>query len=373
MTVYFLTFGISFLLCLYGEMKADNKSANVFYGLSVLTVCVLAGARDLNIGTDVANYLPFFSHALESESAVSFIGEYYSTEPLYALLIYLCSRISSDMHCFLFAASLITYTFAMLGILNYKKQISVSLAWLCFLLMFYCDSYNAIRQFIAATIAFWGFKFAQDGKYIKYAVTLFVAVMFHNMAFICVLFFVIYWILQKKNTLAVKLAIIFVAFVGCATCTQSLGLLADLGLIPERYMAYVPTQTHLSNYQLLIRLPFFALIISYYKSFCEGSRGRIEGFSHHAEGDFLIIMLAIELFFLQLMTTSFAFWRFGTFFGMFRAVAYSRVCSVLKKRDNRLYAAACILVVLMLIWAYEIVYAGKNEVYPYTSAILGIL
>lgn len=376
MNAYFAAFTVSALLCLTGEhysKQRNRKLAGLFFALAVLTVSILAGVRDLSIGTDIWTYGEYsFMAARESTNIVQYFRAQSMLDPVYNLLTYLVSRFADNSHWLYFFIGLFIYSFTMMGILNYKDKISVTVAWLCFLFLYYGDTLNTMRQFMGIAVAFWGMKYAMEGRYKKYLLITFFAVLCHDTAIISIPIAAVFIILKKSDKLLIKALIVLAALVCCVFYSYLTGLLVRFGLIDAKYTRYISSGFSLDLNPLILRLPFFLCILFFYKSFCCRERaGGIRKLSDPYEGDFLVIMLILEMLISQMRSIMPTLYRVSFMFGMYRMVAYSRVASAVKK-DNRIIITTVLLVYLIVVWVYQNVIQGNNEIYPFTSQLLGI-
>ncbi len=376
MSVYFLVFGVSALLCMIGEryIRAHQKRISIiFFALAVLVVSILAGVRDLSIGTDIWTYGEYsFMSARKSSNLFQYLKQYMDLDPVYNILTFLVSRFTGNSHWLYFFIGVFIYSFTMLGILSYKDRISPTIAWLCFLFLYYGDTLNAMRQFMGVALAFYGLKFAFEGRYKTYLLVTVFAVLCHDTAIISFAIVGILLVLKKSNKMYTKLTIILGAMACCIFYSYITGFLIRFGIIDAKYSRYMSTGFSLDFNPLILRLPLLVCILVFYKSFCNGERtGSVRKLSCSYEGDFLVIMLILEMLISQMRSIMPVLYRLSFMFGMYRMVAYSRVASAVKK-DNRIVITTVLLIYLIILWIYQNVIQGNNEIYPFTSAILGI-
>jgi len=373
MIAYFSTFTLSIFLCIVGEyyLNRNSKLGKFFFFLAVFVVSVLAGVRDDNIGTDISFYAkPVFNSALRSSNLLEFILECSYVEPLYCVTAYVVSRFTSDIHWLYFFSGFIIYFFVMKGIQNYRRQISITVAWIVFLFLYYCDTLNIMRQFMAVAIAFWGFKYVFSKKYIRYIIVTAVACLFHNTALISFLIFAVYLILNKRNTFFMRVVLVLGAALIGIFYSVVLEWLVNLGIVTAKYLKYINNSYVFSLNPAILRLPFLFAILLSYKMFGKGN-GRLSEFDGSADGDFIIIMLFIDIITAQMRAIMPTLYRISFMFGIYRSVAYSRVCC-LSKGNNKIILIIFLVMYLVVLWIYQNVIQGNNEVYPYTSKIFGI-
>lgn len=375
MVPYFITFGLSSLLCAFGERYAHKnrrKKAEVFFFLSVLIAAILAGVRDLSIGTDIWTYGEYsFRAARSNANFFSYVSSHSELDLLYNVLVWIIARFTSNSHWLYFFAGLITYYFIMKGIRQYEQQMSITIAWIVFLFLYYGDTLNIIRQWISVSIAFWGIKFAINRNYMKYLITTIIAILFHNTAIISFFIFIMISFIKEKDSLMRKAIIII--FVSTATVLygEILNIFINLGILGEKYSRYFTSGFALSLNPIIIRMPFLIIIFIWYKAYSNAERNKIKKWELSTESDIVIMLLIIDPLISAARGTMTTLYRVAYMFGIYRTIAYSRIYCVMR-RNNRYIILLILLLYLTLLWIYQNVFQGNNEIYPYKSEILGI-
>lgn len=375
MTPYFITFGLSSMCCLYGEYYLHHKkkiNAKILFGLAVLVAAVLAGVRDLDIGTDIWTYGEWsFRAARNNPDLISFVASQADLELLYNVLVWIVARFTSNSHWLYFFTSFITCYFVMQGIRQYESQVSITIAWLTFLFLYYGDTLNVMRQFISVSIAFWGVKFAFNKCYKKYLIITFVATLFHNTAILSLLVLFVILFLDKKDSIQRRVIVVAGVLLAAVMYSQILEVFIDMGILSDKYERYYSSEFALSLNPIILRLPFLAIIALWYRAYRKGETKTVKRWDRNSEADIIIILLIIDLLLSAMRGTLSTLYRTAFIFGMYRTVAYSRICSVLKK-NNKLVVTTLLIVYLIVVWIYQNVIQGNNEIFPYTSEILGI-
>ena len=371
--IYIVTFFISTIFVYLGDKYKGNRIfSKVLLIAGVLFVSILAGVRDLSIGTDIKTYGEWlFKGASSGIGFFSFIKANSDIEPLFLALVYAVAKFFSDSHWLYFAIGLLQYGFTLAGIMNFRGKISVPYSWFCFLLIFYGDTLNAMRQFIALASAFWAFYYFFKGEYKKYVVWTIIAVLFHNTAIVSFFIAVIYFVLKNHNTFYTRVGIVVAALFATSLYSVLLQFFINVGLFSDKYTRYLGGSSGFSINPILIRLPFIILILVIYKQFCNYQSAKYQSLEKY-NTDFLIIMLIIEMLTAEMRALLPALYRISFCFGYAKCIAYSRIAKVHTKNERVIYSFT-IIVFLIILWVYQNVLQGNNEIYPYTSIILGIL
>lgn len=375
MTIYFLTFFSSFIFCAIAEenLKQNKKQmAAVFFIISVLIVAALAGVRSYTIGTDITTYGNWMFYAARRQpDLITYLKGYSEIDLLYSILTFFVARFTSSPHWLYFIIGLLIYGFTMKGLINYKGQISICTAWLCFLFIFYGDTLNAMRQSIAMAIVFWAFHFAIEKKYWNYFLATFIATLFHNTAIISFGIFAVYWLLLKRDTVYTRIAIVSGTVLFLLIYGQLLQIFINLGILNDRFSRYVSSGIGFQLNPVLLRMPFLILIFIYYKRFSEAQYGSIKRFDDKSESSFLVILLIIEIITAQMRAIIPALYRISFYFGYYKIIAYGRLQKIMV-RNERGFIGGLLVLYLVVLWLYQNVLQGNNEIYPFASDVLGI-
>lgn len=372
MIPYMMTFIISILVCLAAEWtdRRGHSSARIFYAGAVMVPVFLAGARDYSVGTDIATYGNYvFQAASGARSLTAFLRSRRDIDLLYKALAFAVSRFTNNPHWFYFVTALIICGCTMLGLLYYRRWCSVTLAWACFLFLFYGDTLNTMRQCIALAIVFAAFPLFLEKKYVPYAVLTVAAVLFHATGLLSLALPFFYFFLQKMPARWVQFFLI-VGFMGVIlTYSPVLQAVLKTGLLPRKFARYVANGLAFALNPTMLRLPFLLPVILYYDRFCgldrDGEETGIGGGS--LTGMLIALMLLLEICTVQLRSVRPALYRVSYYFGYYRFIAYSRLARILR-RDNRALFILALFLYLAALWYYQNVIQGNNQIYPYIYA-----
>ena len=379
MVMYLGTFAVSFGLALYGDSLRKKKNMRGFalcMILAVLAAAVLAGLRDVTVGTDSVSYWKWEIDARYVDNFAQCLKKGSPSEPLFMVLVYAAGKYLGCVQWLYFLASLIGCGFAMAAFVWMRDVVSIPYAWVSYLFLFYGHSLNGTRQAIAMTIVLLALFMAMRGKYLWYVILTVLAYGFHNSAVLSVGFLALYLILKKWNTLPVK-AVLVGGMIAAVVCYEPLFLfLAKIGLVSSRFATYLKiSSVHFSLNPILVRLPFFLLVLFFYRDFAKEEKTEHDTF-RKSDADFLVIMMIADMITAELRIISVPIYRVSLYFSVFRCMAIGRVLHVLKKDPERKNWARLVAVgavaLLVVIWLYQVVLKGNDGIYPYTSRILHI-
>lgn len=204
--VAFLVSGILFQIGGFEEAYRNNRRrAFLLYGIAFIPLCLLAGARDLSVGTDTGGYgIYLFNQGLAFKDCNSYMTALDSSSwdiaPLYAYVAYFVIRVfkSQFMYFALIEFAAIFPIFFVLRKLC-TKQIGISM--FAYLLMFYIPSLNMMRQSVALGLLVLAVYFCVNGNVLRSIIWSTAAILSHYSAIIVVPFCLIWVALVKKNEL----------------------------------------------------------------------------------------------------------------------------------------------------------------------------
>lgn len=382
MAPYMFTFALSILFCALAEhtLRRSRTGAVLLSGVSVLAPVILAGARDFTVGTDIRAYGNFvFEYAAKSRGLFSFVLRRSDIEPMYRLLAYLVSRFTVNAHWFYFFTALLVCGCTMGGLFYYRKYCSITLGWACFLFLFYGDTLNTMRQCLALGVMFMSFPLFLKRKYIPFAVFQAVGILFHMTGVIALLLPLLYLAMEKIPPRWVQFYFVIGCMVLILLYSPVLRWILQNGLLPSKFYRYISRGVAFALNPTILRLPFLLPILFYYDRFCdfEGPFCPSPAVSGSASADgknkerggfplgmFVVIMLLLEICTVQLRSVRPALYRISYYFGYYRFIAYSRLVRILR-RDNQLLMTALLFLYLVVLWYYQNVIQGNNEIYPY--------
>lgn len=175
MILYFLLLLLTALCCVYA---GKNKRKEIICaGLLLVFIATLCGLRGIDCGTDNINYFSIFKYKDYNSLEYAFIGSLYVI-PNFQLWLF-CYAVATYLILFFQLKKETTYM--CLGVLIF--MISTS--------KFFPESFNVIRQSIAAAIMLWAFVSWKHNRRTEAFVAIFIATLFHTSSIIALPFFLV--------------------------------------------------------------------------------------------------------------------------------------------------------------------------------------
>lgn len=363
MLPYIISFVISCILFAFAK-EGRQENRNILSFLGILPTAIIAGCRDISIGTDTDNY-PYFvflecRHANSLSSAFRYIGN--MVEKFYVYLAYFSSRVSDDFNMFLFLCHLL-----MLGTLLVafrKFKINVAIAFSFFYLILFATSLNAARQFLAIPFCLLSLAFFTQKKIVMAAISMFIAYGFHHSSLFFVVIHLLYFassyyyvgMSSTRNQLLISFAIVF----GIVFLAELLEVFVGWGVADNKYLTrYGDSEKYGSSFP---RAMFVLTCFNYFIMSVLVKNKEKTPFLLFTK---YVMQIAI-LFCLSGLVSTFAA-RLNLYF-----IITSTVCLAYVLRMCRYRYLLEITSVYMLYWFLVVTVANLGETYPYTSIILGI-
>ena len=239
---------ISFFIAKYAELTNSRRAV----WLIVIILSLVSGFRAVTVGIDTKTYDSIFRFISSGNTA-----KIYGIEESF---IYICSKILRiwNNNQFLFVLfAFISYGLCIFRLWHDREWIAFRWSVFSFYILLFPFSLNGLRQFVAISIVFYSTKFIKEGKYLKFAVTILVASLFHSSAVIGLAYFIFELIFLKYFDEKRRLYIFLLAGIGmCVSISVALGLL-------NRYSRYFDKQSQSLGVMMFFKIAMllFSIVI----------------------------------------------------------------------------------------------------------------
>lgn len=371
--IYIVFFSFSTLLLSFNELlrKRYRLIAMLFVILSIMLVSVLNGVRNFNIGTDILVYgNQYFNMAVNSQTIKEYLQMTYSVynsnlEYGYQLFNYFISRFTNDIHWYYFWLGVVTNCLIYLGINQFREDINVPIAWLVYLLMFYGNTLNIMRQSLALGFVFLGLSlYIKGNRKLISIIFIGLASFFHQTAIVGFLILALYIFLEKSsNSMKLHLRIIVIAFFAMLSSSSILALLSDRGILNSRLEQYVTFNSRSSEVNIStigMRLPFVIYWTAFYKNKIEGK----------VLPSFMYILIVLDFVFLPMRAIDITVSRIVLYIAIFKVIAFPLMIRSTTKRYVKIFSFFIMILFLLISWYLQVVVNGNGEIFPFESDIL---
>lgn len=401
MAPYLITYGISLALGVVASRCRSEKRAMILCLLAGLPFCILAGCRDVSIGTDTKLYpSTAFQYALNHD-LISMLTQFSSTvEPGYKLLIYVATAIFGNLNWTL-GVSQLAIAMPCMFLLG---KICPQRAWMgifVYATVFFPWTLSIIRQSISTGFLLLMFACLLDGRKKLAIALLIVAISIHNSGCLGIVIIVVHELFcgragesrLKEYRCLMYLAIAFasILFFGCS----DLILRAIIAIKPtySYHLEHAGTGDISTTVLGLTAVAILAYILYVGSERPEGHRGLMMaaqpslclasvtgGCDPGAErGAYATLRQSKEMLCLVCLGACFTcfalispgFNRLGRSL-LFFLIFLLPLLAYRARGSERAVISACSVMVCALYGYWNFVHSGVAEVFPYTSSILGI-
>ena len=390
MLIYLITFSLSTALsALASYFHSKNRIASlILLTVSMLPLCVLAGLRDLTIGTDISIYAELDFFDAQSKPYLEYLDG-----PAYGLLYDSCVWLAVNITHSHFAYFFVLQALVVLPFTITFWKIDKRYAWVAMLIyafIFFGYSLNLMKQLIAAAFVVASYCFVRKRKLIPFLIFILVAMGFHITAALGFLLYPYLMPLRNKSLKNLRIKrifqfiVIFIAAVISVTFKAWLPLFASIKDTYQQQFGLMQFGVHnvaeffaKPSYILLtialVVLSLFAviLVMRNYKAV------KIDGFGATFTQDDELISLGLILLlgFVMMLTVlvSPQLYRIGFYYLCLSAVLAQLLMLRLSSSHVKYLVAIGIIAASIVVFFAIFIFGHSCEIYPFTSSILPIV
>lgn len=259
--LYLWLFGISYLLFATSEKMAavgtpkDGDNQRIVHDgwvvtlhipafIAIFLLSLLAALRADTVGVDTAVYPDVY---MRSASLYSSFTEFLFdpntspvSEPLHALLVWVCSRFTADKAPLLFFYQLLTVTPVYFALYNLRDRLPISIGMAVYLFFFYNNSLNMMRQSVTCAFLLLAFSILIKKRKIciKFIACVAAAVLFHRSGLYGAVLLLVASHVGKIHHQWLKVASYFLVIFFPLVAAQLLQLLIGAGLADSHILYY---------------------------------------------------------------------------------------------------------------------------------------
>lgn len=367
--------------------RIDNKKIKIAALIAgILLPCILAGIRDISVGSDTSGYA---YNLYQTASQSSTLKEYYSStfynswdryvvdyDLGYTILTYISAHVFKSFGSLLFLTELIIMLPIVLGLIKLKKHynISISLSMLMFYFLFYNITLNAMRQFMSLSFGFLAIcHLLTDKNYLFMFLWILIGYSFHGSGLLALLLFILYLLADiiSKNKikylskeyayLYVLLYVVFALLLIVSIKPIAIPLVEFIGL--RRFGVYLDGNFSISLRQLIYQVVFIAILFLEFKKVLS-----IDSEIDIKNSRFILFLLfAFSTFCIscQLASINVNSWRIRLFFEIYNIVFFSYLYKDESNKRKKYLILFMLIAYIVFFWAYTFVITGRHDTIPY--------
>lgn len=395
MVPYLVCFILSCVFARFDEyFKKNHHKILAFFSafLAIGIPCVLAGARDIGIGTDTSGYAEPLFNAINTRhySIVELLNSSYAKdiETVVLFLYYGVSLFSDNIFWVFFFTEFICLVPVYVTIGNSK--ISSDLKWLslfAYYCLFYCYTLNLMRQMMAVAVVFSGFNFLRQGKTKRYIILVLFSMLIHKTAIIGIVIWPLYstcvmkrislssLFSVKDNSNLIKLnrwlyrnrffLLLIYIIMSLVVLFSSTKLIKIISVVKKSYayqFEHINSSFNLSFAPLVLMIMYIFPCILWYKILV----------NKNSEYRFFFFMSFISIILWQLQGVSSEMYRVVLYIWFYIIVAIPYFVQAFHDKFTKLTISVYYTFLLFFNWYYYFVIWCSGEVIPYHSKLLGI-
>lgn len=185
--------------------KKNKFAMKIFF--SVL-FCLIA-LRHSSIGTDTETYVWYFNKIVIDKM---YVGSYFVYEKGFVFLNLIISLFTNNVQIYFIITTFLMIYFIRKVYLRLCVDSTLTIILFCsmstFVMMF-----SGVRQMIAVSLGFAAYEFVREKKLLKFLIVTFVAMLFHNSAFMILFMYPLYHARITKKWLLVVIPILIMVFI----------------------------------------------------------------------------------------------------------------------------------------------------------------
>jgi hypothetical protein len=367
MKAYIITIIIAYFFAFLGEnlLKKNKKHMGMLnLVISLTVICLLAGVRDLSIGTDVYVYLyPMFKAFAFNGSSVIYQLQNSMTEIGFIILVYIIVSIFKNINILMFVVELCVALPIYIYAYKQKDKHSISFIILIFLLTMYVKSFNLIRQSVAMSLIILSTYYFDNKEYKKVIFLTILAFSFHTSAIICTLIYALIIISKLKGK--TKNILLLLVYVGLIFITIS--IIPILNTFFSKYALYVSKVSESTiTFARIIKKLFWIVLSFGYLHFTKNNK------ENHEKAVFCLNLFITEFILYFMNIKVHVAGRLGYYL---LNLGYIVLCTnMLKVCKQKNFMKLFLIIVLFAFWykMTAIINSGDGT-YPYMSNILTFL
>ena len=365
MTIYLFVFALSLFFAQWGNRKRPTEESRKYFILFALMLPVLLAAmRSSTIGTDTSNYLGMFHDASAANMSFSFLASSHpDVEKGYLLFVFLCGQLFNNDMWFLFATHCIIILPLFYAAYKFSDRISLTLSLFIFLALFFNESLNLMRQYMAMSLIVLSQTFIIQNKKIKGVLFLMAAISIHYTAVIAMLIMGIYYLTKhfpiRKHILIYSLIVVFLIY-SLVNIAAYLDVIFPSGSdFSEKYAEYLSGKSN--SISSLSTAIVYAVILGvlFYK--------RTNWNSSLLDFFFMLAIMAFLFNFLSMYSKT--LYRMSLYFSIFTCISIPLVLYGRKGIKKEYVTLPLFVALLAFYWFFSVVIHGSNDTYPYVSNV----
>jgi hypothetical protein len=171
---------------------AEKRKKKVYVWLLILVMSMFVGFRSEDIGADTPMYYQLFENMMNKNVYSP------NVERTFLLISHFFLRFLS-IEWLLFLFSLVTNSLIIFRLWSLRDKGSFAIMVTVYSIIYYPQTANIIRQCMAVALVFYGTKYLEQGKNLKYLIFVVLAFCFHRTALLGIAYYPLYYLISNRK------------------------------------------------------------------------------------------------------------------------------------------------------------------------------
>lgn len=380
--VLFAYFILSKRIVIGLNAKGRNKSYSVF--IVMLILCIFAGLRSAEIGTDTSHYLDLYVRAISIDGFNSYYQKMFNgRDLLFAFLSFgLAKLTNANQFVFLFSCQFLATWPIFIAMKKMKTYSSISVGFLFFFVLYFPICFNTMREAIAGAFLLLALINYYNCEYKKCIILAIVAQQFHHATILAIFIMLVVELviaIQNKQIRRLISGLVIVIIIVCAlNSTAVFGYLFSDGALfgnskiasyYTRYTTgtlktYLITMDKYGERELAFRLIYFTTAILLSRRIDMKNDLSKDNGHYFTQRFQMYSVVSIIMYVVIFIATSSTYgYRFTYYLDLLNIFYYTRII----KRSN---SAIKYLLLLLLVAYFYLIYVqtSAHGIFPYRIA-----
>ena len=180
-----------FLISALLAFTAEKKDCRIYLGLLIFVVSAFVGTRTQNVGVDTSMYYSILGYLKKDIWSQN-------VEKGFLIICYCLLKVM-DTEQILLLFAFVTNSLILIRLWSFRDRESFFLMAMLYLLLFYSETANIFRQYVAVAIVFFATYYLEKGKPVKFLIALLAAMLFHRTALLGVAYLPLYYLIKTER------------------------------------------------------------------------------------------------------------------------------------------------------------------------------
>lgn len=196
----YIVFGITIML----SYLANKRNKRIYLFLIILVLSLFVGLRGYEVGDDTQTYVQILQNLKNNHWSPN-------VEVGFSLLSYLLLKMVPSVTFVLVVFSFLTNLFFVARLWTFREKYSFPLMISLYLLLFYPQTCNIVRQYLVIAAIFWGTTLLEKRKYVWFVIVLLISSTIHTSSVIGVVYIPLFVVFDKRLSNVKRRNILIVA------------------------------------------------------------------------------------------------------------------------------------------------------------------